>query len=281
VVRLPRDWLGPREELVPVGPAALRGLAAPFDDGLPPTAEAFWSEDSAALHDAVRAPAAEPPSPWPTPARSPSRPPWRWRARRPSILWLQAVHLRPRARWALLSLPIGALLVLALIASTERPTSPPAGRLSASASASAQRQQVARDAAAGVVAKTSSAAATHPAAKTRVTARRPLKRRNPAHHARARHIASASRARRHTNSQPRRASSSSAAPTPVSVPTATTVAAPAASYAASNTGSPSVATPSTSPNSSTRRSSDHIATSASHTTFGENGTLGPGSSPDS
>ena len=43
VIRLPTDWVGPREELIPIG--------AP-----PPAASDFWSEDSAALHDAVQAP---------------------------------------------------------------------------------------------------------------------------------------------------------------------------------------------------------------------------------
>jgi hypothetical protein len=67
VIRLPRDWLGPRDELVPFGPPAepsdVEGPAAV------PTARAaeFWGEDSAALQDAVPAPAAiertEPPAP--------------------------------------------------------------------------------------------------------------------------------------------------------------------------------------------------------------------------
>jgi hypothetical protein len=57
VIRLPRDWLGPPEELVPIGPAA-RARAAQLDvgDAPPPAADAFWSEDAAALHDAVQAP---------------------------------------------------------------------------------------------------------------------------------------------------------------------------------------------------------------------------------
>ena len=50
VVRLPRDWLGPREDLVPFGPRA----SAPET---PPSAADFWGERSAAIHDAVQAPA--------------------------------------------------------------------------------------------------------------------------------------------------------------------------------------------------------------------------------
>jgi hypothetical protein len=58
VVRLPRDWLGPRDELVPFGQSAppptepdLAGFAP--DD--------FWGERAAAIHTAVQAPEARPP----------------------------------------------------------------------------------------------------------------------------------------------------------------------------------------------------------------------------
>lgn len=71
VVRLPRDWLGPREELVPFGPrvASLDAETAPpadsgeaalsSDNGeaAPPSAEDFWGERAAAIHDALQAPA--------------------------------------------------------------------------------------------------------------------------------------------------------------------------------------------------------------------------------
>jgi hypothetical protein len=68
VVRLPRDWLGPREELVPFGPRA----GTPDDDQRPtvssetaasqlpeppPAAEDFWGERSASIHDVLQAPA--------------------------------------------------------------------------------------------------------------------------------------------------------------------------------------------------------------------------------
>ncbi len=51
VVRLPRDWLGPRDELVPFGPRA----RTPADDR-PTSAADFWGEQSAAIHDALQAP---------------------------------------------------------------------------------------------------------------------------------------------------------------------------------------------------------------------------------
>ena len=66
VVRLPRDWLGPREDLIPFGAGAHR--AAVDDDAgagatndppftAPPSANDFWGEHSEALHDAVQGPA--------------------------------------------------------------------------------------------------------------------------------------------------------------------------------------------------------------------------------
>ncbi len=76
VVRLPRDWLGPREELVPFGPradsqnagGAVRSNEPPRGaeesptnaDESPPSAEDFWGERSAAIHNALQAPADDP-----------------------------------------------------------------------------------------------------------------------------------------------------------------------------------------------------------------------------
>jgi hypothetical protein len=53
VVRLPRDWLGPRENLVPFGPRAV----SLDTEAAPPSAEDFWGERAAAIHDALQAPA--------------------------------------------------------------------------------------------------------------------------------------------------------------------------------------------------------------------------------
>lgn len=49
VVRLPRDWLGPRDELIPFGPSSDKSAA-------PPTADDFWGEGSALVQDALSAP---------------------------------------------------------------------------------------------------------------------------------------------------------------------------------------------------------------------------------
>jgi hypothetical protein len=66
VVRFPRDWIGPREDLVPIGradpqaqpadPAADRPARTASAFTTPPSADDFWSEDSAAVQDALQAP---------------------------------------------------------------------------------------------------------------------------------------------------------------------------------------------------------------------------------
>jgi hypothetical protein len=60
VVRLPRDWLGPRDELVPFGPRAAFGEPVdprPDPDDSAPSPSDFWGEQSAAIQSAVQAPA--------------------------------------------------------------------------------------------------------------------------------------------------------------------------------------------------------------------------------
>jgi hypothetical protein len=59
VVPFPGDWIGPRDELVPVatGPAG----SVSGEDVVPPLApDAFWSEHSDAVHDVLKAPAPQP-----------------------------------------------------------------------------------------------------------------------------------------------------------------------------------------------------------------------------
>jgi hypothetical protein len=52
VVPFPRDWLGPREELIPFGPSA------GDKPRVPPAADAFWGEDSGAIHAVLPGPGA-------------------------------------------------------------------------------------------------------------------------------------------------------------------------------------------------------------------------------
>lgn len=82
VVRIPRDWFGPREELVPFGPRAsttavadavrselpdardarvvnaseLPPTGSELTGSLPPRPDDFWGEGAAAIHDAVQIP---------------------------------------------------------------------------------------------------------------------------------------------------------------------------------------------------------------------------------
>jgi hypothetical protein len=128
VIRLPREWLGPPEELVPIGPAAReRAAQRNLEDGMPPTADAFWSEDSAALHDAVQAP--------PAVTREHLDPPV---GLVPPVAGLRipALGRLPRLRsvgaagrvsrwWGLLAVPIATLLVVAVIGTAESPASHP------------------------------------------------------------------------------------------------------------------------------------------------------------
>jgi hypothetical protein len=128
VIRLPRDWLGPPEELVPIGPAA-RARAAQRELGgdMPPTADAFWSEDSAALHDAVQAPAAtsgahlDPPVGL-VPPLAGRRIPTLARLPRPR---LGGVAARVSWRWGAVTVAIVALLVVAAIGTSQEPASRP------------------------------------------------------------------------------------------------------------------------------------------------------------
>jgi hypothetical protein len=128
VIRLPRDWLGPPEELVPIGPAArARAAQRELEDGLPPAADAFWSEDAAALHDAVQAPPGatcqrlDPPVGLVPPVAGPRVPAL---SRLPRFVSFGR-HGRLSRWWALLAVPVAALLVLAVIGAAEGPASHP------------------------------------------------------------------------------------------------------------------------------------------------------------
>lgn len=213
MVRLPRDWLGPREELVPIGRPASIGAPAPSgDDGLPPTAEAFWSEDSAALHNAVQGPTSGTAASSTVPALPEGRgllhPRVRW-PRRPVV----------QARWLLAALPVLALLVLAAIGGTETPSARRAGH----APALTQAGAAAKLAAAGTHHDAQSAAPSQVKATPANT-----RHRNRTSIARPRGHRSGRRSSRHSKARPHTSRS-----TPTDVSTHTAV-----STGASSTGSP-------------------------------------------
>jgi hypothetical protein len=60
VIRLPTEWIGPREELVPIAPPGQSWVDVSPDEKPPPSADDFWGEDSADLHHAVGAPVLPP-----------------------------------------------------------------------------------------------------------------------------------------------------------------------------------------------------------------------------
>jgi hypothetical protein len=124
---LPREWLGPTEELVPFGvsaddtpppPTAISPPGAPSSPAstTPPSAQSFWTEEAASLHAALQG---EPPPPSPPPADTPaSTPRGRPPRRRP--------HLNARAIPVLTfgAIALGLIaLIGSLLGSAHRPAS--------------------------------------------------------------------------------------------------------------------------------------------------------------
>jgi hypothetical protein len=64
VVRFPRDWIGPTEDLIPFGPAADRHAAATASSSTAapelPSASDFWGEHAAAMHSVLEDPGGTP-----------------------------------------------------------------------------------------------------------------------------------------------------------------------------------------------------------------------------
>jgi hypothetical protein len=73
VVRLPVDWLGPREDLIPFGPSADSQVKDEGESSPPLRAQDFWGEGSAAIHDALEPSAPVASRPLPAPSAPASR----------------------------------------------------------------------------------------------------------------------------------------------------------------------------------------------------------------
>jgi hypothetical protein len=101
VVRLPRDWLGPRDELIPFGPSA-DGAA---DSASTPTADDFWGEDSSSIQTALEAPAFVNPA-WGAASRARAR---------------EGFHTRARAVWLLGGVAAALLVTLAVVGGGSSP----------------------------------------------------------------------------------------------------------------------------------------------------------------
>ncbi len=306
VIRLPREWLGPRDELVPIGPAAGdRSLTAdpPGDaEALPPKPDDFWGEDSAALHDAVQAPATSHDA-----ARTPTigaQPPIRPAAALPHNLPSARVPRLPaapwlRARWALLGFAAAAIVAIAVIGNTE--SSAPQ-RASASGARQSNRSpgnpavlepRASKSFSVGLTAEAAADASHAQLALARARAREEARRRGL-----AMRRAQARRRQRAQLQQEALAATAQPAttPTPGPVPAPQTAAdssssaqaasqttetypAPSAPGAAAPTATSPVAAPATSAGAAS--SSGGQTTKPAHQqAFGANGSLGPGTSPD-
>jgi hypothetical protein len=264
------DWLGPRDELVPIGrPTPAPPIEPDNDDAAPPTAAAFWSEDSAALHDALQAPIVDP---WRPTARR--RPGLRRILSMPgtAIDGIRSALAGGRLRWALLALPIAALALVALVGSTEGPTgTPSSGHVTTTRGDTVVTNPLTADSQHRRVA--ASVLVSEDMSRIRRLERQRV---SSASRSRSRSVGGrAARRRPHVT----RTAVSAAPQQPETTPAPTYASAPASS--SPSTGASMINTvPSTntgSPSSSTH----HTATSTAQPAFGENGTLGPGSSPDS
>jgi hypothetical protein len=264
VVRLPRDWLGPREELIPIGSRA-HGAETPDDvppESLPPTAASFWDEDSGSLQAPMQAPADawqgqwQPASPeaaagvGPAPVRRTPRP------LRPRSL-SGFVPLRRRRTAAVAGvLAACLLLVLAVIGET------------AGGTHNAREKTAAPSKSAAIVTATGVNRARLKAQTPVVTE---IKTEPPSHHA----VRSPTHKQRtHVSSSHHRHTHAVARPTP-------SASQPAGSTTPANGPTPTTSTPSSGSSSSSPPASGARSTSPHQPAFGPTGSLGPGSSPDS
>ena len=255
VVRFPRDWVGPLDELLPIGPLPRSPASEPSAEaGLPPSADAFWSEDSAALHDAVtsREGAPAPPPPDAGTAAAPTRMP---RSARRIPRALLAAGLIPRARLvpALGLVAAVTLLSMAVIGYAE------SGGAHRTTQAAARSSAVARD---------------RPATETapRPATRQP-KRSTHAGRVRRHPVRARARSRHHVRHLHH------AAPAAVTTSTPSVVSTPTGSgtSAAGNSQSGTVA----GSGPTTVDSHPVFTPPPAAPAFGQKGTLGPGSSSDS
>ncbi len=265
VVRLPRDWLGPREELVPIGSRA-NAAQTPHDaspESLPPTAASFWDEDSGSLQAPMQAPAEPPGQPHAQPAIA--RRHRRWLGARSRAGGRIAAPGRGRAAAACGVLAACLIVVLSVIGQSEG-SGHPRGAKAVAAS---------KD---GPIETGTGVNLARLKAHTPVV--NEIKRQPRSHHSvktgHRTHASRTQRDRRHV-SQTRRRHPERSAPRPThstSEPVRTITPTPATTPTTSG----SAPTTSSSPSSSVDRSTG--STSQQQPAFGATGSLGPGSSPD-
>jgi hypothetical protein len=140
VIRLPRDWVGPPEELVPIGSRARAREGRPAEDSarddVIPDAGDFWGESAAAVHHVMSAP---------TETLTAGRPRLRReRIQRPrgQLPRVQLPWVR-RRRTAAIAAIVGATAIVAIIGVSEGHGPPPVASATAAAQAHAQESATA------------------------------------------------------------------------------------------------------------------------------------------
>jgi hypothetical protein len=282
VIRLPTDWLGPRDELVPIAPRHDSPGGESIDEPLPTSADTFWSEDAGSLHDAVQAPRA--------PERHVVTPPLV--ATTEGSVAAGVLSLRPaqlRLRW-----PVAAagLVILALIGVgafiSGQPQHVAARGPRQAAAIAPSTTSGSPSASADVLTRarllTSRRSADH-GATTRERVRKPVRR---AHHSARRPVAERARHPHRTILHPESAAARSngvdAPPAPAApvVPAVSDGASGSASSALpASASSAATYSPPSRPVAASQGSSGGSGTSSGQPAFGSGGTLGPGTSPDS
>jgi hypothetical protein len=288
VIRLPTDWLGPREELVPVAPPRRpTGRAESEEEVTPPSAETFWSEDAGSLHDAVQAPRApvdmsDPPPAGP-PARSASH------QRRAGVNGGRLARPRLGRPAVAAGILILALLVLGAFISVQ-PGHVAARAPRQAAAITPSTSSGSASASAGVLtrARLLTRQRGHADSARRGRARKAIGR---ARHSARQFAAQRGRHPHRTILHPDWAGARSASPAPPSTPAvpatsavsdgATASTAETSSVPAANSSSAGPYVPPAHPVASSARSSGGSATSSGQPAFGSGGALGPGTSPDS
>lgn len=258
VVRLPRDWLGPRQELVPFGPS-VRASAPESEPGPLWSADDFWGGDAAASPHDVGSPSGD----GITHGRG-------RRPRRLPRLWRPVSGFRGRLAGTsgariIIGLAAAAVLVVGLIGAGLRGSPPPKPAAQPLAS-----NQSGFDASIGAAL----AQQTH---RARLA---PSTRMKHAFTAR-RHHAVVHRPRRVSHHR-RAVKKTSVSAQPVGFTTTSPSAATASEPPTTSAGSsPPAPAPSSATTGSSAGSSGGSSSSSSQSATGASGTLGPGSSPDS
>jgi hypothetical protein len=284
VIRLPTDWLGSRDELVPIAPRHDSPGDEAFVEPVLTSADTFWSEEAGSLHDAVQAPRApEKPLDTPPVAAATGEP---VAAGGPSLR-----PARLRLRWPVLAagLVILALIVVgAFIGGQPQHGAARAPRQTAAIAPSTTSGSP--SASAGVLTRarllTSRRSGDHGGA----TRGRPRKLVRRAHHSARRPVAQRARHPHRTILHPESTAGRSDSSVTPSAPA--TPAAPAVSDGASGSASASSApagsassagsySPPAHPVAASPSTSGGSAPSSGQPAFGSGGMLGPGTSPDS